>query len=68
MPLFPGIYGHLKWTGDWVSYIDTMLQMSILARPGGGLCLPTRIKSLQVDPIVHTQKVKDIDNEVQGIY
>jgi len=45
-----------------------MLQMSILARPGGGLCLPTRIKSLQVDPIVHTQKVKDIDNEVQGIY
>lgn len=66
MYLVTGVYGHLKWTGDWVSYIDTMLQMSILSSPGRGLCLPTRIKSLVIDPAIHTEKVIDLDNDLKG--
>ncbi|XP_033753240.1 LOW QUALITY PROTEIN: fatty acid synthase-like [Pecten maximus] len=47
----------LLWTGNWVTYLDTMLQISVLRQPGGNLRLPTRIRSLAVDPIVHSAEV-----------
>ncbi|XP_069122700.1 fatty acid synthase-like [Argopecten irradians] len=52
-----GVEGRLLWTGNWVTYLDTMLQISVLRLPGGTLRLPTRIRSLTVDPIRHTGQV-----------
>ncbi|XP_060080138.1 fatty acid synthase-like [Ylistrum balloti] len=52
-----GTEGQLLWTGNWVSYLDTMLQMSVLHMPGGALRLPTRIRSLAIDPVVQNSSV-----------
>ena len=46
-----GIQGELKWNDEWISYLDTMLQVHLI--PSQGLQLPTRIDSLRIDPKVH---------------
>lgn len=55
--LTPGDQGTLQWTGNWVTFLDTMLQMLVVGLPGRSLRLPTRIRSVCVDPVVHLQKV-----------
>ena len=60
-----GTKGELKWTGEWVSFLDTMLQLSVLRLPGRGLRLPTRIRSLRVDPSIHLEKAKEGTCEVK---
>uniref|UniRef100_A0A3Q4I571 Fatty acid synthase n=1 Tax=Neolamprologus brichardi TaxID=32507 RepID=A0A3Q4I571_NEOBR len=52
-----GDRGKLEWTGNWVTFLDTMLQMIVLGLPGGGLRLPTRIRSVCVHPAAHLEKV-----------
>jgi hypothetical protein len=44
-----------------------MLQMTILSQPGHGLCLPTRIKALAIDPLLHHGNIVDIGDNQQGI-
>ena len=44
-----------------------MLQIQVLSLPGRGLRLPTRIKSLRIDPTAHSDRVIQIDSERQGI-
>lgn len=36
-----------------------MLQVSVLRLPGRGLRLPTRIRTLRIDPSIHLDMVKD---------
>jgi fatty acid synthase len=43
-----------------------MLQIQVLSIPGRSLRLPTRIKSLRIDPLVHQDRVIQIDSERQG--
>ncbi|KAK3090166.1 hypothetical protein FSP39_009679 [Pinctada imbricata] len=57
-----GMSGELLWKGNWVTFIDTMLQMSVLRLQGKCLRLPTRIKSLTIDPVSHLQYVYETDN------
>uniref|UniRef100_G3NC33 Fatty acid synthase n=1 Tax=Gasterosteus aculeatus TaxID=69293 RepID=G3NC33_GASAC len=52
-----GDRGKLQWAGNWVTFLDTMLQMIVVGLPGRSLRLPTRIRSVCVDPAVHLQKV-----------
>lgn len=40
-----------------MTFLDTMLQMLVVGLPGRSLRLPTRIRSVCVDPLVHLQKV-----------
>lgn len=54
-----GDRGKLEWTGNWVTFLDTMLQMIVLGLPGGGLRLPTRIRSVYVHPAAHLEKVSE---------
>ena len=35
-----------------------MLQLSVLRLPGRGLRLPTRVRSLRIDPSIHLETVK----------
>ncbi|XP_071965803.1 fatty acid synthase-like [Antedon mediterranea] len=55
-----GSHGSLKWTGNWVSFLDTMLQMSVLGLPGRSLRLPTRVQTITINP---TMQPDVIDNE-----
>ena len=48
-----------------MSFLDTMLQLSVLRLPGRGLRLPTRLRSLRIDPSVHLEKVKEGKCEVK---
>ena len=50
-----GTYGELKWNNDWISYLDTMLQVHLI--PSQGLQLPTRIDSLRIDPKLHLESI-----------
>ncbi|CAC5370812.1 FASN [Mytilus coruscus] len=52
-----GDTGELLWNGNWVSYIDTMLQMSILGVSDGCLRLPTRITAMSIDPTIQENHV-----------
>lgn len=62
---FIGTKGELKWTGEWVSFLDTMLQLSVLRLPGRGLRLPTRVRSLRIDPSIHLESAKQGSCEVK---
>ncbi|KAA8581129.1 hypothetical protein FQN60_002710 [Etheostoma spectabile] len=52
-----GNSGKLEWTGNWVTFLDTMLQMIVAGLSGRSLRLPTRIRSVCVDPTIHLEKV-----------
>ena len=51
-----GDEGHLLWDGNWISYLDTMLQIQVLGSSGRGLRLPTRVKALRIDPMMHQER------------
>ncbi|XP_069807612.1 fatty acid synthase isoform X2 [Dendropsophus ebraccatus] len=64
-PTFQGIIesnskgdkGKLLWTENWVTFLDTMLQMLVLGISGRSLRLPTRIQSVSIDPATHEEHV-----------
>lgn len=68
MTLITGDTGELLWNGNWVSYIDTMLQMSILGVSDGCLRLPTRITAMSVDPTIQENHVYQTDDGHSGMF
>ena len=48
-----GTVGRLAWADNWVSFIDTMLQFSILGKNTRDLFLPTRLQYAAIDPVMH---------------
>ncbi|KAB0795973.1 hypothetical protein PPYR_10034 [Photinus pyralis] len=50
-----GINGKLKWEKNWISYIDTMLQFSILGQNTRELYLPTRLQRAIINPKLHAE-------------
>jgi fatty acid synthase len=51
-----GVSGKLEWQGNWISFMDTMLQFSILGQNTRELYLPTRLQRA----IINTRKHKEI--------
>ena len=43
-----GTRGRIKWTGNWVTFTDSMLQLAIIGKKERGLFLPTFIDYLKV--------------------
>ncbi|XP_008574493.1 PREDICTED: fatty acid synthase [Galeopterus variegatus] len=60
-----GTSGKLLWKDNWVTFLDTMLQMSILGIGQRSLRLPTRITAIHIDPAVHQQKIHTLQEEAQ---
>ncbi|XP_028825311.1 fatty acid synthase [Denticeps clupeoides] len=58
-----GDHGKLEWTGNWVTFLDTMLQMIVVGLSGRSLRLPTRIRSVCIDPTLHVQHVHDYTDD-----
>lgn len=75
MGIFQGIkesdnYGHegkLRWVDNWVSFMDTMLQFSILGKPGRELYLPTRVQRVVINPQVHRAAVAALTDKDDAI-
>ncbi|KAM5149351.1 fatty acid synthase isoform 2-T2 [Callospermophilus lateralis] len=61
-----GNSGKLLWKDNWVTFLDTVLQMSILSSGHHSLHLPTRITAVHIDPASHLQKVYALQGETQG--
>lgn len=49
-----------------MTFLDTVLQMSILSMAQRPLRLPTRITSIHIDPATHRQKVYSLKGQAQG--
>ena len=47
---FTGEKGVLQWNDDWISFLDTMLQITILSSEERSLQLPTAIRKIALDP------------------
>ncbi|TKS90319.1 Fatty acid synthase [Collichthys lucidus] len=62
-----GDTGTLQWTGSWITFLDTMLQMVVVGLSGRSLRLPTRIRSVCIDPAAHLEKVYTHSNGKQAI-
>jgi len=50
-----------------VSFLDAMLQMQIISSSGRELRLPTRIRSLRVDPLEHEKFVVTLEDGTRGV-
>lgn len=55
-----GYSGKLKWENNWISFIDTMLQYSILGQNTRELYLPTRLQRAVINPKHHTELIKNL--------
>lgn len=53
-----GINGNLKWENNWISFIDTMLQFSILGQNTRELYLPTRLQKMIINPKLHVEQIE----------
>jgi fatty acid synthase len=50
-----GVRGTLDWSENWISFMDTILQFSILGQNTRELYLPTRLQRALIDPMKHRQ-------------
>ncbi|XP_018311540.1 fatty acid synthase [Mycetomoellerius zeteki] len=58
-----GTQGHIAWKNNWETFMDSMLQMQIIGYDTRELCVPTGIKKLVINPVLHASKLRDnIDN------
>lgn len=54
-----GYSGVLKWENNWVSFMDTMLQLTMLNVDTRDMALPISIQSVVIDPLQHSKLVND---------
>ncbi|XP_039292597.1 fatty acid synthase-like [Nilaparvata lugens] len=55
-------FGRLEWIGNWTSFIDSMLQFSILGLTTRQLYLYTNIQRVIIDPKKHLHQVQSFFN------
>lgn len=59
---FSGSKGKVAWTGNWVSYIDTLLQFELISIKTRELRLPTYVKEIVIDPVYHKEVIGKSSN------
>ncbi|KAH8325813.1 hypothetical protein KR067_008335, partial [Drosophila pandora] len=57
--------GTLQWVDNWISFMDTMLQFSILSKNLRELYLPTRIERAVINPLKHLELLSGLTKEQQ---
>lgn len=58
-----GKKGHIAWMGNWVTFLDSMLQMMILGMDTNNLYVPTRIQKIVIDTKLHQQEIRNLNPE-----
>lgn len=58
-----GTVGKIKWTNNWPSFMDCMLQVNILAIDSRSLYLPTSIRKICINTAKHLKAVEQLDPE-----
>ncbi|XP_072763279.1 fatty acid synthase-like isoform X1 [Anoplolepis gracilipes] len=62
-----GKNGHIAWTDNWVTFMDSMLQMMILGQNSRSLFVPTRIRKVVIDPKSHIKYIERLSNEEKQV-
>eukprot|EP00062_Callorhinchus_milii_P004539 gi/632943010/ref/XP_007886730.1/ PREDICTED: fatty acid synthase [Callorhinchus milii] len=62
-----GDTGKILWTGNWVTFLDTMLQMIVVGLSGRSLRLPTRVRSVCIDPQLQEEKVQEYKDDKKAV-
>lgn len=57
-----GSRGKVAWNGNWVSYIDTLLQFQLISIKSRELRLPTYIKEVIINPVYHKKFIEGSSN------
>ncbi|XP_077491843.1 fatty acid synthase-like [Amblyomma americanum] len=52
-------YGRVKWEDNWVTFIDNIMQLSLLPYTDRVFRLPVKMRSCRVDPNLHKQVVRE---------
>ncbi|KAL5018316.1 hypothetical protein ScPMuIL_004038 [Solemya velum] len=58
-----GDQGELVWEDNWITLMDGMMQMCLLAKPEMALLLPTAVRSISIDPTLHKSKIIPNDQD-----
>ncbi|KDR18643.1 hypothetical protein L798_06624, partial [Zootermopsis nevadensis] len=60
-----GKTGKIRWSKNWVAFMDNMLQMHILSEDTRGLFIPTSLEKLTIDTKNHIAEIQSltVDNE-----
>lgn len=58
-----GTSGELYWFNQWVPYIDSMLQLSIVSTKHKLMYLPSRLQYAAIDPVLHKQLVEELSED-----
>ncbi|KAL3221900.1 hypothetical protein MRX96_029108 [Rhipicephalus microplus] len=56
-------YAKLKWDGNWVAFMDTVMHTSFIWKPKRAFLLPLAVQSIRVDPIVHAKIAEGAGDE-----
>ncbi|XP_036143548.1 fatty acid synthase [Monomorium pharaonis] len=59
-----GNKGHIIWKGNWVTFMDNMLQMHIIGYDTRNLYVPTSIRKLVINPTLHTNKLHHKESDM----
>ena len=54
----------LEWSGQWVVFVDLMLQIQVLGHSGSMLRLPTRITKLEINPAVQDNYIEPVGDKL----
>lgn len=54
------------WTGDWITYLDSVMQMSILPSEDDRLRLPTRFTKILIYPGNHLKGIYRTSDGLEG--
>lgn len=64
---FSGVKGKLSWTGNWVSYLDTMIQFYVFGIQSSKLNVPSRIQRISINPRRHFQYLSTTREKIKTI-
>jgi hypothetical protein len=62
-----GQTGKVCWKNNWVSYLDSILQIKILQEFSRDLCVPTFIHKLILDPKQHATVVQELETKDEDV-
>ncbi|CAH1132765.1 unnamed protein product [Ceutorhynchus assimilis] len=62
-----GTVGKIKWHNSFTSFLDTMIQISLVTEYSYDLYLPTRLQKLVIDPVRHFKEITS-NNDLELFY
>lgn len=57
--------GVVKWTDNWITFLDAVLHLPILKAQN--LLLPTGIVTVMIDPALHEKHLQNFEDDIQGL-